>query len=261
MTTHVVSGYAASGNIKEFLHANATSDEVIALTDMLAIGPLQDLDSLPGRLIRAAYWQEVFAGCDGSYVHTFDDAEKIERIRELQEEGKKLLFWVGPSANERLGFGRILASLDPLPETVDAVMLDHQILKNKYGETGIEQLGHCSQDILKDIYESRRALTQAEITAFAEEWETVSRIGSDVRFHHRRTGAYVHRQKDAFDSVLLECCTDAFQPAAKVIAGALAKTQLDLDFLQWRLRTLIDTGKIAMKGSTNNLQDFDVKRG
>lgn len=260
MTTHIVSGHAASGSIKRFLDSIPEKSDVIAFGDMLAIGPLRDLDTLPGRLNRAAYWQEVFAGRDQSYLNTFDDADKIERIQELYEDGKQLLFWVGPSANERLGFGRVLAALDPLPDSVDVVWLDHYIIKNKYGESEIEQLGQCSQEILADIYESKRALTHREITAFANEWETVSNIESDVRFHHRRTGVYVHRTKDAFDQVMLDCCSAEFQTAALVIGTTLAKTQLDLDFLQWRLRVLIDTGKLTMHGTPPALKDFEVKR-
>jgi len=259
MTTHIVSGYPASGSIKRFLDGTDEKYDVIAFGDMLAIGPLQDLDTLAGRLNRAAYWQEMFTGRDQSYLNTFDDADKIERIVELHDDGKKLLFWVGPSANERLGFGRVLAAMDPLPDTVDAVWLDHYTIKNKYGESEIEQLGQCSQEILADIYAAKRALTHKEIEAFANEWETVSRIESDVRFHHRRTGVYVHRTKDAFDQAMLDCCADEFRTAALVIGTTLAKTQLDLDFLQWRLRVLIETGKLVMKGSTRSLQDFEVK--
>ena len=70
------------------------------------------------------------------------------------------------------------------------------------------------------------------------------------------------RSEDYYDGQLISFCSQQYQKASKIINQAIAKFSIptgDL-YLGWRLRMMVDAGKLQLQGEvTKALKDFEVR--
>ncbi|HVY76318.1 MAG TPA: DUF3658 domain-containing protein [Puia sp.] len=231
----------------------ALDGELVCLSDNYALGPIADLSTVEGAVLRRQWWLELSVQPADNDPLTADHANigaMINRMRE--EEFDRIWIWVAPNARDLSGYYFLIGQLKEFAGRVDIISLNNLPFINDKGAVFYPAtLAEIPPREFIKAKKLARPVSLAEFETDPDEWTRLAGENKNLRLPE---GAkkLVQQEEDFFDAPLKKFITADFQKPARIIHQFLSKTSTKTDeiFLQWRLKKLVAAGEIEQQGET-----------
>lgn len=248
MRINLVQGHSAGRLLRQAVRDFGLPGEVRVVDDDLSVGPLHDDQT------RNEWWLTVYG--PQPEAHQPSLYVQWQTISGNLGAGNELVLWSSDSARDYV-FERMAAFM-----LGDRGTLFH-VLVPASGK--LEGVPFHNPSALAAMENNKRALTTSEVENWSASFANQSRQSSGVRWLHQ--GSTVARPEDAFDEYLLERCppdwTKWYRPIGEAMADCDGKNLLSDAFFSWRLRLLVDAGRVEAQGdpmSSDGPKDVLVRR-
>lgn len=277
MKVHMLFGDSAAGSLKVAIKKMELIDtnKVISFHDNYSIGPLWQLHEEAGRLRRMEWFRDHI---NVGYDEYEDESEAyhqslLEQIAKIPKQAS-IVLWISSNAHEQVGLRHAVYMLRDIPNDIFVFHVDEACSKRfnrsdafiDYVHSGeipdekLQAVFGASEDDGPITIEDRKSL-EREWLALAEQQE-VLRIWSQKRIlsvdHHY------------FDSYLLKTVeklhaykeNNEFIKAARVIGEAIGHCDQYIgdSYFEYRLRELIYSSKLEIKGVPRAMRYYSVRR-
>ncbi|MEO7316824.1 MAG: DUF1835 domain-containing protein [Ginsengibacter sp.] len=252
---------------KSFELDESLKKDIIEIKDDFAVGPLRDIYTPEGKEERKEWWRKVLAkgdvdgSVDGGLVN---DEKAVEAIKAHldKDENEEIWIWVAANKHDVCGYYWLMAQLKDYAGRVYVLHLNNLPFINEKGAIFYPENLH--EILPKEFLKAKklaRVITPSEFELDPDEWAKICQSGKAVRILEGAKKLSLH-DVDFFDKYLLEFITNSWQKANRVINIFLSKSkQVTGDaFILWRLKQLIEAGKIEAQGVIQNMKDFEVKK-
>ncbi|CUH42380.1 DUF3658 domain-containing protein [Ruegeria atlantica] len=246
---HIALGDSAAGSLRAACSDHGMPGSVFCIPEDLSHGPLNNGVS------RIAYMQTCFEGYDDWWIDVVDAFVPwdvlISKVR--QENVNTLVVWAGETVSEETFLCMACWWLRE-----QTVRLLRPVVQPKHGHYSVAVQTPAE---LADQYHSASELSNAIRDEKANVFEKLR--NDDRTLRHWNNGSIETVQTDFYDCLLLACCSDTWQPAARVVGAAMGScdghnAMSDL-FFSSRLRHLIEKGTIDVSGTIKRLRDYQVR--
>jgi hypothetical protein len=263
MIYHIVIGDIAAAPVKDALVLEPSiAGEVVVLKDVLNVGPLQKEEGQTFSELRTLFWNSVIN--NEKHNIQVDDFERLSEVCvELsRNEEAKAWLWVAPWPADMCAYHWVLPYLGKYLGRFFVVNIAGLPFLDENGKVFFpKSIGEIKA---KEIVKARRlarAVNAAELETDGEEWKRLTRENTGVRTLEGGK-RIISKNEDQYDNQLGSFCSHQYQKASRIVSQALSKFNIptgDL-FLGWRLRKMVDTGRLQVQGELNKtLKDFEVK--
>ncbi len=240
---HVVCGDNAVESVTQVVGEELS---LYVLRDDLAVGPLVDVDQ-PPCAARAAFWQALWPASVQPAPDFSTLSDDVDWLANLATQSEPVTVWHGDSCSEQLMLCRVAAALQhsdlPFFE-VPCGTGDSRVAWRK-------AVAMHAPDELLGLYEPK-LVSPARRQQLAAQWQQAVTDNDLVRrwFNGRFEGEDFH----VIDTVLINACSDQWQPLARVMAQVMGHSDgfFPTDFLLfWRARELARVGKVQLSGDAD----------
>lgn len=260
-TIHITNGDVAAASLRAALASTQRNEEVLALRDDLAFGPIRAVDSDVHE--RAAFWQQVLDERDRDVVSELNEQNAtLERL--VGSAATNIVVWHAQSASDQLVLRRVAWYLRTQPQRLNEVALGTRELPRETAPRadGASTIGMFGADALAARIRKAAPISVLRIGRLALEWQDVRRLNGDVRCWRENrfvTGTYA-----PIDDAWLQHTDDRWQMATNVAAQVMK-----VDFgvcvtdaiALWRCRELVTAGRLALSGEARQQwRDVQVRR-
>jgi len=263
MIYHIVVGDEAAKPLQEAVLAEPSMEgAVIALRDILHVGPLQKKEGQTFSQLRSEWWQEVAPG-DKAAIEVNDTESILEVSAQMHREpDTKAWFWMAPAPADVTAYYWLVKYLSKYPGRFYIVNLANLPFLNETGKVYYPK--NIAEILPKELIKARklaRPVTPSEVELDGDEWIRLVGSGHGNRTHEGGK-KLTSRGDDHYDTQLLGFCTASYQKASKIINQAMSKTMIPTGdiYLTWRLRQMAANGQVQLKGdAAKPFKDWEIK--
>lgn len=264
---HIVFQHADVYLLKEAMKLDESlNGEVFEIKDEWGVGPLKDIDTDEGWQSRINWWMQLVTGSPyEKNVGTFDDRETVKSIKaKLDSDGTtEAWIWMGQNQHDVTGYYWLMPQLKNYLGRVMILYLNNLPFINEKGQLFYPWSVH---DILpKEAVKAKklaRPITLSEFEVDPDEWKKISDENAIVRI--LEGGKKIVGKEDSFyDNEVLKNITNEWQKATRVLSNTLHRMKIKTGdvYIMWRLKHLINEGKIETMGDVNaGWKEFDVRK-
>jgi len=264
---HIVFQHADVNLLKEAMKLDESlNGEVFEIKDEWGVGPLKDIDTEEGWQSRINWWMQLLSGSPyEKVVGTFDDRETVKAIKEKLDADESLEAWVwmGQNQHDVTGYYWLMPQLRSYQGRLMILYLNNLPFINEKGQLFYPWSVH---DILpKEVVKAKklaRPITLSEFEVDPDEWKKIADENATVRI--LEGGKKIVGKEDSFyDSEVVKNITNEWQKATRVLSNTLHRMKIKTGdvFLMWRMKNLINEGKIETMGDVNaGWKEFDVRK-
>jgi len=264
---HIVFQHADVNLLKEAMKLDESlNGEVFEIKDEWGVGPLKDIDTEEGWQSRINWWMQLLSGSPyEKVVGTFDDRETVKAIKEKLDADESLEAWVwmGQNQHDVTGYYWLMPQLRSYQGRLMILYLNNLPFINEKGQLFYPWSVH---DILpKEVVKAKklaRPITLSEFEVDPDEWKKIADENATVRI--LEGGKKIIGKEDSFyDSEVVKNITNEWQKATRVLSNTLHRMKIKTGdvFLMWRMKNLINEGKIEIMGDVNaGWKEFDVRK-
>jgi hypothetical protein len=263
MIYHIVIGDSAAAPLKDTIIMDPSiAGEVIVLKDILNVGPLQKEEGQSFSEMRTAFWQQVVNN-EKHPVHV-DDFERLSQacIELSKNEEAKVWLWIAPWPADICAYYWSLPYLGKYLGRFFVVNIAGLPFLDENGKVFFpKSIGEIQAKEIVKAKRLARAVNAAELETDSFEWRKITEDNAGVRTLEggKRLGS---KSEEQYDNQLNSFCSHQYQKASRIVNQALSKFNIPTSdvYLGWRLRKMVDTGRLQVQGELNKtLKDFDVK--
>jgi hypothetical protein len=264
---HIVFQAADEPALKKSFELDETLDgEVIQIKDDFAVGPLGEVFSPEGIDQRKQWWRDVLAGgdYDGTVDNgTVDDQAAVAAIKERLDTDEKLQLWIWAAQNKHdvCSYYWLSSQLADYQGRVFILYLNNLPFINEKGAlfypTTLAQIP--AREFVK-AKKLARPITPSEFEVDGDEWRKYCLAEGAVRL--LEGGKKLRTAPESFyDEQLITIASREWIKASKVISNFLnhSKETTGDAYLLWRLKQLIGSGTLEVRGEVRNMKDFEIK--
>ncbi|WP_456278743.1 DUF1835 domain-containing protein [Bacillus sp. AK128] len=266
---HIVASESAAGTLRVGLEI---PKQVIGLPDSLSIGPLWKLDENVGQTFRNEWIYEHinYEQDDNEYENKF-----FNILREIEDIPHQvpIYLWYGDNADEQIGLRFLLYILRG--KTNEMIILNSTELYKKYiiPNVGCPEIFHTSQIEPKDIRslfeknKEKHPLSEQERTQFHIEWKSLSQTKGTL--HLWKNKKIIGVDENHYDLLILNTIKmlhdeqerKDFIKVGMLIGEILTdiNSLINAYYLEYRIRHLIYSGVLELKGIPKSMRHYSVK--
>lgn len=240
--------------------------EVIQIKDDFAVGPLQNLDTEDGWQARGEWWRGLLYGSPygQNLVGSFDDRETVKQLKEKldSDEKEELWIWMAQNQHDVTGYYWLMPQFREYQGRVMVLYLNNLPFINEKGQLFYPSWLHEIQP--KEFLKAKklaRPITLSEFEIDPDEWRKIADENAVVRILEGGK-KIVGKEEDFYDGEILKNITPEWQKATRVLSNTLHRMKIKTGdvFLMWRMRHLINAGKIEANGNIDaGWKEFDVR--
>lgn len=251
---------------KSFALDTTLEGEIISIKDDYAVGPLADIFSVEGIENRHQWWREVLK--DGHYHGTADDGhvddskEVAELKAKLQENAEEVVWiWAAQNKHDVSGYYWLMSQLKDYQGRIFILYLNNLPFINEKGNifypTSLFQIQPKEFVKAKKL---ARPITLSEFEIDPDEWGKLCREDKGVRLLEGGK-KLIQKGYDYYDKELMAFISKDWVKASKFFLQyySKAKDTTGDAYLLWRLKKLIEDGKVEMQGNLLNMKEFEVR--
>ena len=264
---HIVFQHADVNLLKEAMKLDESlNGDVVEIKDEWGVCPLKDIDTEEGWQTRIEWWKGLLAGSPYEKVMgTFDDRETVRVLKEKLEADENLeaWIWMGQNQHDVTGYYWLMPQLKSYQGRILVLYLNNLPFINEKGHLFYPWSVH---DILpKEVVKAKklaRPITLSEFEVDPDEWKKISDENATVRILEGGK-KIVGKDGSFYDSEVLKNITNEWQRATRVLTNTLHRMKIKTGdvFLMWRMKHLINDGKIETMGDVNaGWKEFDVRK-
>ncbi|HEX2847359.1 MAG TPA: DUF1835 domain-containing protein [Chitinophagaceae bacterium] len=240
--------------------------DAILIRDDFAVGPLAGLDTEEGWNARLEWWKEISQGSPygNDLVGSFDDRQTVQEIKKRLDENteEQVWIWMGQNQHDVTGYYWLMPQLREYQGRVMVLYMNNLPFINEKGQIFYPSWLHEIQP--KEFLKAKklaRPVTLSEFEVDPDEWKRLADENAVVRMLEGGK-KIAGKGEDFYDNEIIKNLTGEWQKANRVLTNTLNRMKIKTGdiFLMWRMRNLINQGRIEVTGDTNKgWKDFDVK--
>ncbi len=264
---HVVFQHADVDALRKSFQLDETlSGQIVEIKDEYAVGPLQNIYEQEGIAERLNWWRKVLAGgnIDGKAdTGEVDDNATVNFLKELliNDPDEIAWLWIGPNKHDISGYHWLISQLEEFLGRIYILHLHNLPFLSEKGS--IFYPDNIFQIPPKEFLKAKklaRPVTAAEFEIDSEEWKKICDLNKGVRTLEGGKKLRLH-DYDEYDNELLKFITPEFQKVNKIMHQYFAKSKYTTGdmYLLWRIKYLIEEGKLLAQGEVKGMKDFEVK--
>ncbi|MBG9911587.1 hypothetical protein ABD83_09005 [Bacillus xiamenensis] len=271
---HIVFGAAAAGSLKQALREMKLDqeDDIIAFNDIYSIGPLLHLHEHEGQEKRKAWLRNMISNEFGDFDDMVTDQHKMfQQIKDIKGS-TSILIWTGNNAHEQIALRYAIYLLKEknielsLINTTTA--FDH-LFNTKTRRMDIRHTGEITPGKFKVLYGSKdhiQLVTKEEREKLKNEWLSFAHENHTLRIW--RNEQTINVPEDEFDAYLVKMAKRVHQSdqeeyikTPRLIGEVIGHLEQYIgdDFIEYRLKKLIDQGVFDMKGKRISMRYYSIK--
>lgn len=268
---HIAFGDSPAGCLKHMLsQADLRQEHVISFSDAFSIGPIHQLELQSGQAAR----QQWLSRNLNSYDLYFEEEylpRFLETMEQLQSIPKDIpiTIWKADNAHEHIGLYFTLAQLKEQNNirVINTSEAHKELFSKDYSIRATGELPPEKLAVIREKYGKGPLLTKNARKELEKEWETFSETTDVLRIW--KDNKVLSVQEDYLDSFMIECATklelekteDTFYKSARLVGEVLGNGEQYIgdDFIEYRLRTLIQQGVFEMEGTLKSMRYYSVK--
>jgi hypothetical protein len=264
---HVVFNESGVDLMKQAIKLDETlAGEVVQIKDDYAVGPLAQLETDEGWQARHDWWISLLENSHyaGANAGKIDDRKTVNDLKEKLVAGpaEEVWIWMGQNQHDVSGYYWLMPQLREFAGRVMILYMNNLPFINEKGQifypSWIEEIP--PREFLK-AKKLARPITLSEFEVDPDEWKKLCDENCMVRI--LEGGKKIIGKEDIFyDNDIIRNLTPEWQKAARVITNTLHRMKIKTGdvFLMWRLKKLVNDGKIEVTGDMNKgWKDFDVR--
>jgi hypothetical protein len=264
---HVVFQHADVEALRKSFSIDPTMEgEIVEIRDEYAVGPINDIYTEEGIENRHHWWREILK--DGHYNgiaddgHVNDNKEVTDLKSKLTESPEEVVWiWAAQNKHDVSGYYWLMSQLKDFQGRIFILYLNNLPFINEKGNifypTSLFQIQPKEFVKAKKL---ARPITLSEFEIDPDEWAKLGRENKGVRLLEGGK-KLVQKEYDYYDNELLTFINKDWAKVSKLFQqyyGKVKETTGDA-YLLWRLKQLIDEGKIEMQGNMQNMKEFEVR--
>jgi len=266
--THIVFNLGDIELMKEVIALDESlAGEVLCIRDDFAVGPLAALDTEEGWNERVNWWMDKvgYSHYQENDIQKFDDRETIASLKNMLDENpeEELWIWLGQNQHDVTGYYWMMRQFSEYQGRIFVLYLNNLPFINEKGQ--IFYPSWLSEIRPSEFLKARklsRAITASEFEVDPDEWKRLAEENDIVRMLEGGK-KIVGKGEDFYDAEILKNLTGDWQKAWRLLSNTLHRMKIKTGdvFIEWRIRKLIEEGKIETNGNVGkNFKDFDVKK-
>jgi hypothetical protein len=254
--------------LKEAMSLDETlQGEIVEIKDEWGVGPIKDLDTEEGWHTRLEWWRTVMQGTPygEKMVGSFDDRQTVNDLRNKLEADTSLEVWIwmGQNQHDVTGYFWLMQQLKEFQGRILVVYLNNLPFINEKGQLFYPWNVH---DILpKEVIKAKklaRPITVSEFETDPDEWKRISEENAMVRILEGGK-KIVGKDESYYDAEIMKNITGEWQKPLRIIGNTLNRMKIKTGdvYLMWRLKFLLNEGKLEVLGNTEEgWKAFDVRK-
>jgi len=242
------------------------SGEVIQIKDDFAVGPIMGIDTEEGwqsrldwirSMLQYSPYKEELAG-------SFDDRESVKQLRGKLEanESEQVWIWMAQNQHDVCGYYWLMSQLKEYQGRIMVLYLNNLPFINEKGQ--LFYPSWLSEIQPKEFLKAKklsRPITSSEFEVDPDEWKKLCEENAMVRILEggKKIG---NRDETFYDAEIIRNLTKEWQKASRVFSNILNRMKVKTGdvFLMWRMRELINSGKVEAMGEMNKAwKDVDLR--
>ena len=239
---------------------------IIEIKDEWGVGPLISLETEEGWNARLDWWRELIKGSPygEKLVGSFDDRKTVQTLMEIMDadETEVIWIWMGQNQHDVTGYFWLMPQLRKYLGRLMVIYLNNLPFINEKGQLFYPW---CVNDILpKEAVKAQklaRPITVSEFEIDPDEWKRIAEENAMVRILEGGK-KIVGKEESFYDAEILKNITGEWQKATRVLMNTLHRMKIktgDL-YLMWRIKELINEGRIEMMGDMEKgWKEFDLR--
>ncbi|MFY8007207.1 MAG: DUF1835 domain-containing protein [Sediminibacterium sp.] len=239
---------------------------IFVIRDDYATGPLAAEETEETLQARRAWWSNLLLG--SPYEEQINLVDDVATLQQLSEEliavpEEECWIWMGQNAHDVCGYYWILKYLKPFAGRIMVLYMNNLPFLNEKG--GIFYPSHLHEILPKEFLKAKklaRPITGSEWEVDPEEWSRLLAGEGMVRLLEGGK-KLVNRSIDFHDEEIFRAISSEWQKLNKVIGQLLSKNKNGLtdSFIAWRLKGMVEEGKIEWQDDKNKgWKDIQVRR-
>ncbi|MGG4012495.1 DUF1835 domain-containing protein [Bacillus smithii] len=272
---HILFGDSPAGSLKVVLKDLGVHKEenVISFEDIFSIGPIRHLHEESGKKTRFDWIKNHF---NHTYGEFFEYKQKFQRtIHQIKSipEGKSIAIWVAENSHEQTGLRYVLHLLKEKNNAIKVINTTKTYAEhfNRLDtEYVVLHTGEIPPEKLQVIYgqsKQKAPLSQLERERFEQEWLSLAENDEALRIWQK--GRILSVPEDYYDQYMINSAkklhskqkANDFMKSARLIGEVLGHLEQYVgdEFLEYRLRRLIEKGVFEMEGSLKAMRCYSIK--
>lgn len=236
--------------------------QVLALKDILHVGPIKKAAGQSFSQLRSEFWKEVVN--DEKQDTTVNDLERLLEITtQLNNNTEDVVWlWMAPWPADVCAYYWMLNYMSKHLERFYVLNLSGLPFLNEEGKVYYPK--NMSEILPRELIKARklaRQVTPAELEIDGEEWLNMTAENAGMRLLEGGKKLYT-REESYYDEKLLSFCSHQFQKGHRIVNQTISKLSVPTGdmYLGWRLRKLVENGTLLSEGDVSKtLRDFSVK--
>lgn len=275
MMIHIVCGAAPAGSLKQALREMKQDqvNNIIAFDDIYSIGPLLHLHEHEGQEKRIEWLRNVISNEFGYFDDMVNDQHRmLQQIKDIKD-GTHILIWTGSNAHEQIGLRYAIYLLKEKNielSLINTTAAFDQLFNTNTRRMDIRHAGEITTEKLKVLYRCKEhihTVSKEEREKLQNEWLSFAKENHTLRIWQK--GQTISVPEDEFDAYLVKMAKRLHQsePEEEYIVtprligeviGHLDQYIGD-DFIEYRIKTLIDQGIFDMIGRRTSMRYYSIK--
>lgn len=244
---------------------NTLQGEIIEIKDDYAVGPIANIYTDEGYHNRIEWWKNILQF--SPYINTigsFDDRTTIKEIKQKLNSNadEEIWIWMAQNQHDVCGYYWLISQLKEFQGKIYILYLNNLPFINEKGN--IFYPTHLHQILPKEFLKAKklaRLITPSEFEIDPDEWNKLCGENAAVRILEGGK-KIVNKEENVYDKDILNITTLEFQKLNRIVHNTLAKITIQTGdaFLAWRIRELIQLGKLEIQGDWNKgWKDVEIK--
>lgn len=238
---------------------------ILEIKDDYAVGPLGDIYATEGYQLRRDWWKSLLEFSPYTeQLDLVDDKLTVHHLlKQLDEEpDTEVWIWMAQNAHDVCGYYWLMSQLKDYQGRVQVLYLNNLPFINEKGQIFYPSYLHEIQP--KEFLKAKRLarpITLSEFEVDPDEWKKHCQESAMVRFLEGGK-KIIGKEVSFFDKDILTHINSEPQKLSKILTNTLSKMKVKTGdvFLVWRIRELIQEGKLEAIGDWNkSWKDISVK--
>ena len=231
--------------------------EIIQIKDDFAVGPIADIYETEGYQTRRDWWKKVLE--NSPYVEQMDIVDDKLTVHQLKESlqgnfDEQVWIWIAPNQHDVCGYFWLISQLKEFEKRIHILSLNNLPFINDKGAIfyPVDLYEIPPKEFIK-AKKLARPVTISEFELDGDEWKKLCSENGLVRILEGGK-KIISKESSYYDDDVMAALTKEPQKLHKVFSTLFGKLKVHTGdaFLAWRMKELINDGKIELTGDWNN---------
>lgn len=258
---HIALGDSPKGSIRYYFKMHKDSKyygDVLSFRDDLSTGNIYKLEQNIDK--RVEWFEEMYSTTgEKEFLNNLDKEIKDTYNYELDiSEDSEIIIWHGDNVIEQTSLRYLVSRFKN--NKIYEVSVSKSIEKEFKGEKyRVRAVGECSPDELGKALESISLIEDNRKEMLISQWNEFRNSEAVLRI--LKDGEIIGVDESYYDEEILEHTPDEFMRAARVVGTVMGMSDQVVGdtFIDYRLRKLIEAGKIEYRGKLRYMREFDIR--